>query len=288
MIKAFQKFDLLGNKAFEKAVIDAPMSMVAEMPNEACFYYISQGSAKVSTPLQHVTAYAEEGLVLQCGNYINQFIETNGSKNCEAIAVHLAPALLQEVYGNNIPDLLSSLEKTRPIPFKKEKASALMKTYITSLQFYFDNPELVSDDLLKLKIKELILLLTKTNEVSKIKTLFSQLFTPQEYDFKEVIEANIFNQLSISELASLCQMSLSSFKRTFARHYETSPKKYISTKRLEQASKLLLVTDLRVSEIAYDCGFNDLAHFSKSFLKQFGHAPSKHRDLSDLVLKELD
>ena len=60
-----------------------------------------------------------------------------------------------------------------------EKQSVITH-FIQSLDFYFENPNLVTDDLLKLKIKELILLLLQTDNAENIITLFSHLFNPRQ------------------------------------------------------------------------------------------------------------
>jgi signal transduction histidine kinase/DNA-binding response OmpR family regulator len=56
-----------------------------------------------------------------------------------------------------------------------------------------------------------------------------------------------------------------------------SPSLFVRAIRLGEAKKLLENTDLNVSEIAYDCGFNDPKFFSRVFSKEFGQSPSKFR-----------
>jgi len=219
-----------------------------------------------------------EGVVLQCGNYLSEMFTTDKqSEYCSVIAIHLYPETLKMIYDKEFPDFLMRMEKVKPLVMEKHKASELLKNYIDSLEFYFANPVLVSEELLKLKIKELLLLLVKTDNEAVVKTLITRLFTPMEIDFKEVIEANIFNNLSTEELATLANLSLSSFKRAFTKHYVTSPAKYIRSRKLEKAAKLLKNTTLRVSQICYDCGFVDLAHFSKTFQREYGVSPSDFR-----------
>ncbi|MEM1321496.1 MAG: AraC family transcriptional regulator [Bacteroidota bacterium] len=277
MIKTHQHFELLGKKIFERAVIEPPLRMTAEMPNEACFFYLVKGKSNVIQPTQRVILEAEEGLVLKCGNYLNDYFNAAGADTCEAIAIHFYPEILKLLYDKEFPDFLLEVNKVKPVTYKKVKSSLLMTAYIESLQFYFDNPSLVSDELIKIKLKELILLLAKTNNADNIKALISSLFSSGEQDFKAVIEANIFNNLSLDELAALTNLSLSSFKREFSKQYNCPPAKYIKQRKLGQAAKLLKATSLRITDIAFDCGFSDLAHFSKSFQKAYGLAPSDYR-----------
>ena len=54
---------------------------------------------------------------------------------------------------------------------------------------------------------------------------------------------------------------------------------YANLLKLEDAKKLLSETDLSITEIALDTGFNDVSYFIKLFKKQFGISPLKYRKL---------
>jgi AraC-like DNA-binding protein len=72
-------------------------------------------------------------------------------------------------------------------------------------------------------------------------------------------------------------MSISSFKRKFKEVYGESPKKYISRKKIEKAALLLKSGDLRVSDIAWDVGFESVATFNRNFTSVYGKSPSAYR-----------
>lgn len=278
MIKNYQQFDFLGKKTFVKAVLEPPFRLSADMEDEACFYFVKEGKGNIYTSTEKIELNSNEGVVLQCGKYINEYLANSEAKYCEAIAIHFHPKAIKLIYDNEFPDFLLNVQKIEALQYELAITNRLMENYIKSLEFYFDNPALVSDELLKLKLKELLLLLSKTNNASIIQSLISGLFNPIEADFKEVIEANILNNLAVEELALLCNLSLSSFKREFEKQYNTSPARYIKNRKLEKASKFLQNKKLRISDIAFDCGFNDLAHFSRSFQEKFGKTPSVYRE----------
>ena len=108
--------------------------------------------------------------------------------------------------------------------------------------------------------------------------IFGTINSREHLEFDKVIEANIFNNLSIPELAHLTNRSESTFKRDFKLYYKESPAKYLKTQKLEKAAELLRTPSLQVSEIAWECGFDNVAHFSTSFTKQFGLPPRLYRE----------
>jgi AraC family transcriptional regulator, exoenzyme S synthesis regulatory protein ExsA len=277
MIKQHQQFGLYNKRIFERVVLTPPARLLASMPNEACFYYAVKGNSRFRTPTQQIALEAEEALVLKCGNYFTEWLESNKDEYCEVIAVHFYPEVLRKIYDKELPDFLTEVGRIEPMLLNKSKADELLTNYVSSLQFYFQNEELVSDELLKLKVKELILLLAKTDNVEMITQLLAGLFSPTRYTLKEIIEANVYSNLSIDELAKLANISTSTFKREFTKIYQQSPGRYIKERKLSRAADLLLKTDRRISDIAFDCGFVEVAHFSRSFQKRYGVSPSNYR-----------
>jgi AraC-like DNA-binding protein len=185
---------------------------------------------------------------------------------------------LKRIYDRELPLLLQS-----PGNIVSNKSSEkinndfLIQKYIEGLLFYFENPSLINEDILILKLKEIIILLSQTRNIEALQLILSQLFSPTTYSFKQIIEAHLFSQLTIEELAQQNNLSVSSFKREFAKIYNDTPANYIKNKRLEKAAELLLVSDERITGIAFDCGFNDLANFSKSFSDKYSTTPTNYR-----------
>ena len=102
-------------------------------------------------------------------------------------------------------------------------------------------------------------------------------FDPDLIRFEEIVQENIYSNLSVNEFAFLCNMSLSSFKRKFSEVYDVSPIKYIMTKKVQRASELLQVKENLISNIATDVGFKSVVTFNRFFKSYFGKSPSKFR-----------
>jgi len=278
MILEHIQFDLFEKKIFEKIVLTPPLKMQEMMQNEACFMYMINGEQEINSSIEHWRLNSKEAVLMKCGLHFSEWLATAASDKCETIVVHLYHDVLKKIYEKELPGFIFNsapvINETRSDKIVNDE---LIYHYIASMQFYFNNPTLVSDDLLVLKLKELILLLTKTENAASIQHLFAKLFTPREYTFKEVVDAHVTSNLSIEEMAQLTNLSVSSFKREFKKIFFDSPAHYIKSKRVERAAEMLLLSDKRISDIAFECGFNDQAHFSKSFQIKYGVTPSQFR-----------
>lgn len=278
MILEHKTLELFGKMVFEKAIIKPPFKKTNLMPDEACFLYIIQGENYSLSETEQIRVAEKEAVLMKCGSYLSQMFASKTSGTYEAVAVHFYPDVLRKIYDNEIPNFLKS--KGDRFPEKsmaKIKADELLQKYFDSILFYFSNRELVNEELMILKLKELFLLLENTKNANAIHDILNSLFSPRIYSFKEIISAHFFSDLSLDELARLTNYSLSSFKREFNKIYCESPAKYIKNKKLEKAAELLLVTNHNVSEIAFECGFNDLSGFSRSFKEKYLRSPNDYR-----------
>ncbi|WP_347922218.1 alpha/beta fold hydrolase [Pontimicrobium sp. SW4] len=96
-------------------------------------------------------------------------------------------------------------------------------------------------------------------------------------DLETIMSENFLRNLKVEEFATLCGRSLSAFKRDFKNIFNTTPSKWIKSKRLERAKALLIESDLNISQICYDCGFINSSHFIKSFKEKYNLPPHQYR-----------
>jgi DNA-binding response OmpR family regulator len=93
-----------------------------------------------------------------------------------------------------------------------------------------------------------------------------------------IIEKNISDSnLNALSIAINIAMSESQLYRKIKAISGKSTAVFIRSIRLQEAKKLLETTDMNISEIAYDCGFNEPTWFSKSFKEEYGVSPSTFR-----------
>lgn len=89
---------------------------------------------------------------------------------------------------------------------------------------------------------------------------------------RKIIHNHKYDNLKLEELAFLCNMSLSTFKRKFYDLYKTSAKKYVVSEKMKKAEHLLQ-RKKRPSEIYFELGYENLSSFSLEFKKHFGVSP---------------
>ena len=92
---------------------------------------------------------------------------------------------------------------------------------------------------------------------------------------KEYIEAHYEENISLSQLAFLCDMSLSHFRREWKRFFVDSPLQYRDAIRLSCAKEYLFSGYYSVGEIAEKCGFEDASYFVRFFKKKTGITPGE-------------
>ncbi len=243
--------------------------------DEACFVFVNKGEVSVRSQNNYMNLNKNSGILAKCLNY---FFETNNEqKKCgdgvEVIAVLLYPALVNELFEFD----LSVSDYSLNFNIKQIEVDRLLTNFKESINILLDNPELADEGIIKNKLKEFILLMSKSQGAPSQLDFLAALFKPVDIEFKSTIRHNMYANLSIDELARLCHLSTSSFKRKFKIAFNDSPKKYIVKKKIEKAAELLKTDGLRISDIAFDVGFDSLATFNRNFANFYSKSPSQYR-----------
>ncbi|MBT30158.1 MAG: AraC family transcriptional regulator [Thalassobius sp.] len=144
--------------------------------------------------------------------------------------------------------------------------------YENSFKILEDEKLRKDEQLLKVKFDEIMLFLLKKYPQQITPFIQNALNENDNHEFKSTVLQHIDEGLTVEELAFLCNMSLSSFKRKFNDVFENSPGKYITESKMKKAKKLLL-QDRRPSEVYFELGYKNLSSFSNEFKKYFGTSP---------------
>ncbi|WP_020530102.1 helix-turn-helix domain-containing protein [Flexithrix dorotheae] len=275
MIKNRQHLDLNGRTVIEKLKVLPPLRQNPVFQDEACFLYFNEGGTHISAPTEKITIKQSESVLLKCGTYFADLFQSSVSGICEVCVIHFFPDILERIFKEEIPFFVKQQKPGKYTYGLSQKN--VIDHFIKSLDFYFDNPELAKEEILYLKIKELILLLLHTEAAETILELYSFLFTPQKANISDVIESHLYANLSLEQMAFLAGQSLSTFKRKFKKHFNDTPANYIRNKRMKKAGDLLKHSSLTISEISFQVGYEDSSYFSRLFQQKFKILPSEYR-----------
>ncbi|MGY6648697.1 helix-turn-helix domain-containing protein [Wenyingzhuangia sp. IMCC45574] len=273
-----KEIQLLGKSLFNLVTISYPIKLPTLMPeNEAGFVYVLKGGCINYTEVEELTLTKDQAVLAKCGNSTFSTIAIEGKTEYKAIVVKFHKEVLEK---------LSSIA---PLPFSKIKShelvvnstriksNILLEQYVAGLVSLFEHPEMVSEELLVLKLNELIIHLLSSDSSPEVLGILTHLYEKKIFEFKEVVNAHICSSLGIEELAQLTNQSLSSFKKTFKQVFNDTPNNYLIGKRIEKVAQLLVVSNDTLSNIAYDCQFKTLAHMSRVFKVKYGVSPSEYR-----------
>jgi len=152
-----------------------------------------------------------------------------------------------------------------------------LAAYFQSMLAYFTGTAKPAETLLTLKLKELIVSILLGGNNPDLATYFQSLVKSAAPPLRQIMEANFCYNLGLEDFAKLSHRSLSTFKRDFQKHFNQPPGKWLLQKRLDYSAVLLKNPALNVSQVASDCGFEDLSHYSRAFKEKFGVSPANYR-----------
>lgn len=93
----------------------------------------------------------------------------------------------------------------------------------------------------------------------------------------EYMNKNFNKQITLSEVAQIANMSEVSFSRFIKKHTGFNFVETLNEIRLGHVSRMLIDTNLTISEVAFCCGFNNMANFNRIFKRKKGLTPNKFR-----------
>lgn len=170
--------------------------------------------------------------------------------------------------------LLLHIEKPNKNKLKnrvvKTEITTQVSKYIHSLSEIYKNTT-NNQALLEIKVLEFLLLLELQDNS---KALISSLTSPiKKRNIKEFMNENYLGNLKINDYAILTGRSVSTFNRDFKRLYGTTPNKWLIRKRLSKSHELLNNTNLNVTQVSMEVGYENVSHYIEAYKKTYGVTP---------------
>ncbi len=282
MIKQQDHISLFDYPLFTLVIMETPMTDNLNLPSDACVAYILEGEEQVFSKSENIIAKKDHAIVSLCGLTLGKMLTEQSKGNIHSVVVHFNREVLNQVFAGEKPEIWEELQKPVTQYVVQSAATEILKIYFSNLVTLFENRAALTETILKLKLKEIILLLLQTENSEYVRQIINCLFSERQFSFKELVEAHIENTDSIENLAMVTNCSVATFKRRFTQYFNTTPAKYILEIKLNQVAKKLKTTDESIANIGYECGFNSPEHLSRAFKNNFGATPSTYR-LSKII-----
>ncbi|QES88133.1 helix-turn-helix transcriptional regulator [Rhizosphaericola mali] len=241
--------------------------------NKNMLQMIISGSKSIKCSDGEMIVHSDELFVLHHGHILTSDIITDKT-SFESIILYFSDSTYNNFFARYI-------ENDYVIPEKKTftvlKQDLILKSISQSIQLLLSNDIYFSKEVKQIKFDELFLHLfqiyPQTMLAFNIQTRINK-----AQDLVKIVELYTFRNITLTEMAFLCHMSMSTFKRKFIEYYHMTPQKWILKKRLEKAKILLQLSRENLSTIFEQIGYESLSSFSNAFKKEYGISPRKYKD----------
>lgn len=234
------------------------------------FSFLQVGKKQVHFAGTSVAVNKDQSLLLKKGNWLwTELLDTEAIYYCKLF--FFSEQKLKEFLEKHTESTIASKDES---PCFSIRNDAYIASYLNSLSTISTAPPVFMESLLSVKFEELMLYLLQKYGKNFENYLYS-LIVQDSSPFKKIVEDRIHSNLKLEEIAFLCNMSLSTFKRHFIHAYNVSPGKWLQDKRLQKAKETLEQGELKASDIYLDFGYNNLSNFSIAFKNKFGINPSE-------------
>jgi len=190
--------------------------------------------------------------------------------NYETIIISLQEDLLRKIA---LEDKIEPVQKYIGPPNIRVPVNEFLQGYFQSIVPYARRTSAaLTEEMGILKIKEGVRLLM--NALPGLRNFLFDFSEPHKIDLERFMLSNYQFNVPVEKFAQLTGRSLAGFKRDFRKTFNAAPRRWLQEKRLVEAKHLIEQKRQKPSSIFLELGFESLSHFSSSFKKKFGKAPS--------------
>jgi AraC-like DNA-binding protein len=172
----------------------------------------------------------------------------------------------------SVPERMQRLIGYGEEPIVRFDSDPFIRNYLHSLQLLLQSDPFLKEELQVLKFEELLLYLAGQYPEVLFSFRLSDQSDASDRQLQAAVEGNLNHAVTVEELAFVCNMSLSTFKRRFGKVYGKPPGNWLLQKRMEQAASLLN-QNAKPSEVYHKVGYENHSSFTQSFKQVYGLTP---------------
>ena len=248
----------------------------AERKEKVCFWdhhtLILQVSGQFTLETSGQTISMTRGGMLLIGkNQLGTLTKTPlPGGNYETIVISLQEDLLRKIA---LEEKLQANQKYIGPPNLLIPANEFLQGYFQSIVPYArSSGAAMTDEMGILKVKEGVKLLLLA--LPGLRNYLFDFSAPYKIDLEKFMLSNFHFNVPLEKFAQLTGRSLAAYKRDFLKTFGIPPRQWLQDKRLREAKHLIETKQQKPSAIYLELGFESLSHFSYSFKKKFGVAPT--------------
>ncbi|MBQ9805956.1 MAG: helix-turn-helix transcriptional regulator [Clostridia bacterium] len=227
-------------------------------------YFLERGSCRYFVNDKSYEATAGDVILIPEGT-IHKTIYEEGvphSRRLIYCSTHYIPTTVVE----DLPSMLYL--------YRNPNVTKQITEIFDKIQTEYTAPDEFSEDVI-LSYTHLLFYYLARNINSKVETKSRNMYALQAIAY---IKEHFSSEITLTSLAKMNSMSPEHFSRVFKRETGFGFSEYLTMVRLQKAEQMLKSSErFPISQIAYDCGFNDSNYFSEKFKQVYGMPPMKYR-----------
>ena len=205
MILEHKKIEIDQKVVFETIISNSESTFNFQLNDEAYFIYVKHGRHVAISP-NEIVEVPEGNLGVTVGkSLILKGYPNQESQHYQVLIIHINRELVAKAFGNKFPDISASLKNEFSKDMFTGKPCVVSRNYVDGIMHYFYNQHVVTEEIVELKIKEILLLLLSSKKAAEVTLLLEHFVNKRTANFKKVIETHLVNDISLEDLSQLCK-----------------------------------------------------------------------------------
>lgn len=234
------------------------------------FIFVLKGKKIIEVENKFFEVSQNQAIFVPSGNYIMSEVLSEDSNSFESFVFFFDDSLLKEFFYNHNSNSTISIDcydlfVINSSPFMK----ANIESFIPFFTYDSDN-RLKS---LKYKFFEILLEILNLDLENNFINFLNKLVNNDSFRLIKIMEDNFDKPYTIKDYSKMSNRSLSKFKKDFKIISNLTPKEWVNKKRIEKSITLMEKTNLNITQIAFNSGFESSSYFSRVFTKNLGCSP---------------